>query len=39
MNSKYWLGMHLNGVMDDTAKELISNSYSIVKEKYTKKKR
>lgn len=39
MNSKYWLGMHLNGVMDDTAKELISNSYSIVKKKYTKKKR
>lgn len=39
MNNKYWIGMHLNGVMDDTAKELISNSYSIVKEKYTKKRR
>ena len=39
MNNKYWLGMRLNGVPDDTAKELISNSYSIVKEKYRKKKR
>lgn len=39
MNSKYWLGMRLSGVADDTAKELISNSYSIVKDKYTKKKR
>lgn len=39
MNSKYWLGMRLSEVADDTAKELISNSYLIVKEKYTKKKR
>ena len=39
MNMKYWLGMRLSGVADDTAKELIYNSYSIVKEKYRKKKR
>lgn len=39
MNSKYWLGMHINTAPDDMAKELISNSYSIVKDKYTKKRR
>ena len=39
MNSKYWLGMHIDTAPDDMAKELISNSYSIVKDKYTKKRR
>ena len=39
MNNKYWLGMHIDTAPDDIAKELIYNSYSIVKEKYTKKKR
>ena len=32
MNSKYWLGMHISGASDDMAKELILNSYKIVKE-------
>ena len=39
MNSKYWLGMNISGAPDDMAKELIHNSYNIVKEKYTKKRR
>ena len=39
MNSKYWLGLHISGAPDDMAKELILNSYNIVKEKYTKKRR
>lgn len=39
MNDKYWLGLHINTTPIDMAKELISNSYSIVKDKFTKKKR
>ncbi len=31
--------MNISGAPDDMAKELIQNSYNIVKEKYTKKRR
>lgn len=37
-NGKYWLGLHINITPTDLAKELITNSYRLVKEKYEKKK-
>lgn len=39
MNPTHWIGLDVELVNPNLAKELIQNSYSIVKAKYTKKKR
>lgn len=38
-NGKYWMGIHANIVPDDMARELIANSYNLVKQKYSKRKK
>lgn len=38
-NSKYWIGMEIQLVEEDTLKELINNSYKIVRTKYKSKRK
>lgn len=38
-NAKYWIGLHIRETPDELARELITNSFALVKEKYEKKRK
>ena len=37
-NAKYWIGLEVQNIETDTLKELVANSYKIVRTKYKRKR-